>query len=305
MEKDKITPLTLVEYLEDANNNLFETDFIGAEVYRSDDGGQKLETHPRRPLEQMHFTYGYYFSNIRCMPDNADQGVPHRFFIIRSDDGGKTWKSINGDNVHVDHHALWLDPARPGHLVNGNDGGLNISWDNGESWMQCNNPPVGQFYAIAVDEAEPYNVYGGAQDNGVWVGPSNYKALTLAPNRAATPTSRCWAATGCRCRWIPATTTRCTPAFNLAIISGSTNEPASQIHHAQTRTRRAAPAFQLANADLAQPPQPRRAVFRGQQTVPLVRPGRPLGGHFRRPDRRRARRATYPTAPSPPFTKAR
>jgi photosystem II stability/assembly factor-like uncharacterized protein len=178
IEKDKFKPIALVEYLEDANNNLFETDFIGAEVYRSDDGGATWRRTHDEPLEQMHFTYGYYFSNIRCQPDDPDKVYLIGFLIIRSDDGGKTWKNINRDNVHVDHHALWLDPARPGHLVNGNDGGLNISWDDGESWMLCNNPPVGQFYAIATDEAEPYNVYGGAQDNGVWVGPSTYKATT-------------------------------------------------------------------------------------------------------------------------------
>lgn len=178
IEKGEITPLTLVEYLEDANSNLFDTDFTGAEVYRSDDGGATWKRTHEDPLEQMHFTYGYYFSNIRCQPNDADKVYLIGFLIIRSDDGGKNWKNINGDNVHVDHHALWLNPTRPGHLVNGNDGGLNISWDNGASWMLCNTPPVGQFYAIAVDEAEPYNVYGGAQDNGVWYGPSDYKAST-------------------------------------------------------------------------------------------------------------------------------
>lgn len=178
VEKGKYTPQTLVEYLEDANNNLFETDYIGAEVYRSDDGGKTWKRTHEDPIEQMHFTYGYYFSNVRCMPNNPDQVYLIGFLIIRSDDGGKTWKSINQDNVHADHHALWLNPSKPGHLVNGNDGGLNISWDNGESWMLCNNPPVGQFYAVEVDDAEPYNVYGGAQDNGVWVGPSTYRAST-------------------------------------------------------------------------------------------------------------------------------
>lgn len=172
----KITPLTLVEYLEDANNNLFETDYTGAEVYRSDDGGKTWKKTHTEPLESINFTYGYYFSNIRCAPDNPDQVYLLGFLAIRSDDGGKTWKKINPDNVHADHHALWLNPNRTGHLINGNDGGLNISWDNGESWMLCNTPPVGQFYAIAVDDARTYNVYGGAQDNGVWVGPSNYKA---------------------------------------------------------------------------------------------------------------------------------
>jgi photosystem II stability/assembly factor-like uncharacterized protein len=176
IEQDKFKPLALVEYLEDANNNLFETDFIGAELYRSDDGGKTWNRTHSEPIEQMHFTYGYYFSNVRCMPNDADKVYMIGFFIIASDDGGKTWKNINGDNVHVDHHALWLNPARPGHLVNGNDGGLNISWDNGDSWIKCNTPPVGQFYAVATDEADNYNVYGGAQDNGVWVGPNNYEA---------------------------------------------------------------------------------------------------------------------------------
>ncbi|HOY05690.1 MAG TPA: glycosyl hydrolase [Saprospiraceae bacterium] len=176
VKSDKIKPGALVEYLEDANASLFETDFIGAEVYRSDDGGLTWKRTHKESIEQMHFTYGYYFSNIRCMPDDADQVYLIGFLIIRSEDGGDTWKNINGDNVHVDHHALWLDPARPGYLVNGNDGGLNISWDNGTSWIKCNNPPVGQFYAISVDQDEPYNVYGGTQDNGVWTGPSNFEA---------------------------------------------------------------------------------------------------------------------------------
>jgi len=176
VEKDKLKPIALVEYLEDANTSLFETDFIGAELYRSDDGGTTWKRTHEDALEQMHFTYGYYFSNVRCMPEDADKVYMIGFFIIRSEDGGKSWKNINGDNVHVDHHALWLNPSRAGHLVNGNDGGLNISWDNGESWTKCNSPAVGQFYAVTTDEAEPYNVYGGAQDNGVWVGPSTYEA---------------------------------------------------------------------------------------------------------------------------------
>ncbi|MEO6757824.1 MAG: glycosyl hydrolase, partial [Saprospiraceae bacterium] len=176
VEADKLLPSALVDYLEDANNNLFETDYKGAELYRSDDGGKTWQNTHAEPLDGIHFTYGYYFSNVRCAAENADQVYLLGFLIIRSSDGGKTWKSINGENVHVDHHALWLDPAHPNHLINGNDGGLNQSWDNGTSWSKANNPPVGQFYGIATDDAEPYRVYGGAQDNGVWVGPSDYKA---------------------------------------------------------------------------------------------------------------------------------
>ncbi|TNE61652.1 MAG: glycosyl hydrolase [Bacteroidetes bacterium] len=176
VEKGEITPQTLVEYLENANALLFDVDYIGAEVYRSDDGGQTWKRTHAEPLERINFTYGYYFSNIRCVPDNPDKVYLLGFLIISSEDGGKSWKSINGDNVHVDHHALWVNPDRPGHLVNGNDGGLNISWDDGTSWVKCNQPPVGQFYAIAVDNARRYNVYGGAQDNGVWAGPNTYRA---------------------------------------------------------------------------------------------------------------------------------
>jgi photosystem II stability/assembly factor-like uncharacterized protein len=173
-----IKPITLVEYLEDANTQLFEADYIGAEVYRSDDNGQSWYKTHDNPLEQINFTYGYYFSNIRCAPDDPEKVYLLGFYVVRSDDGGKTWNKLDGDNVHVDHHALWVNPIRRGHLINGNDGGLNISWDDGVSWMLCNTPPVGQFYTVAVDEEQPYNVYGGAQDNGVWVGPSTYKAST-------------------------------------------------------------------------------------------------------------------------------
>jgi len=78
--------------------------------------------------------------------------------------------------MHGDYHALWINPNKSGHLIVGNDGGINISYDDGENWMKFNSPSVGQFYDINVDMKEPYNVYGGFQDNGVWMGPSNYQA---------------------------------------------------------------------------------------------------------------------------------
>ena len=81
-------------------------------------------------------------------------GVP----LIQSKDGGKTFQSIDQENVHSDHHALWINPNRPGHLINGNDGGINITYDDGENWTVNNSPSVGQFYAIQVDHQKPYNV---------------------------------------------------------------------------------------------------------------------------------------------------
>jgi len=168
-----IEPADLTAYLEDANALLFDTPVIGAEVYRSNDGGDSwVKTHDGF-LEDLYYSYGYYFGQIQVAPYDQEQiyisGVP----ILRSDDGGKTFVSINGDNVHSDHHALWVDPAIKGHLVNGNDGGLNISYDFGAQWIKNNSPSVGQFYAINVDHQEPYHVYGGLQDNGVWKGPHN------------------------------------------------------------------------------------------------------------------------------------
>jgi photosystem II stability/assembly factor-like uncharacterized protein len=78
-------------------------------------------------------------------------------------------------NVHADHHALWVNPKKDSHIINGNDGGVNISYDTGKNWFKANTPAVGQYYAITTDDAKPYNVYGGLQDNGSWWGPSNHK----------------------------------------------------------------------------------------------------------------------------------
>lgn len=178
IKNDKITPLALVEYVEDANSMLFDTPVIGLEVYRSDDLGKTWQKTHSDYIDNVYNSYGYYFGQIRVAPQNPQKlyvmGVP----VLRSDDGGVSWKSINGDNVHADHHALWINPNRAGHLVLGNDGGVNISYDDGENWIKCNTPAVGQFYAVAVDMDQPYNIYGGLQDNGVWMGPSNYKANT-------------------------------------------------------------------------------------------------------------------------------
>lgn len=178
VKKGEIQVKNLAEYTEDANSLLFDTPVIGLEIYSAEPDGRKWARTHADFLDGVVFSYGYYFSQIRVATDNPNKlytlGVP----ILRSDDGGKNWKSINGDNVHADHHALWVNPKRPGHLILGNDGGVNISYDDGEHWIACNTPPVGQFYAIAADMAKPYNVYGGLQDNGVWMGPGNYRAGT-------------------------------------------------------------------------------------------------------------------------------
>ena len=171
-----IQPKDVALYLENANAALFDTPVKGAELYKSTNGGLTWSKTHENYIDDLVFSYGYYFAVVAVNPNNSEDvyvaGVP----VLKSKDGGKTFVSINKENVHVDHHALWINPKNKRHLVLGNDGGLNISYDDGESWIKCNQPAVGQFYAINVDYEKDYHVYGGLQDNGVWKGPNSYKA---------------------------------------------------------------------------------------------------------------------------------
>lgn len=175
VEENKIKPSDVASYLDTANSLLFEFPVIGAEVYRSDDGGKSWQKMNESYIDDLYYSYGYYFGQIRVDPSNKERiylaGVP----LLKSENGGKSFDDISAENVHADHHALWINPKSPGHLINGNDGGVNISYDTGANWIKNNSPSVGQFYAINVDYQEPYNVYGGLQDNGVWMGPHNAK----------------------------------------------------------------------------------------------------------------------------------
>lgn len=159
----------------DANTALFDTEVIGCELYKSIDGGKSWNKTHQDFIDDMYYSYGYYFANITVNPNNENQiyigGVP----LLNSLDGGKSFKIISKENVHGDHHVTWVNPKNPNHIINGNDGGVNITYDNGEHWIKCNNEAVGQLYAVQVDNQESYNVYGGLQDNGVWVGPNNFE----------------------------------------------------------------------------------------------------------------------------------
>jgi photosystem II stability/assembly factor-like uncharacterized protein len=173
------SPADVANWLGDANTALFNSTVKGAEVYRSNDGGETwTKTHTPR-IDNLYSTYGYYFGEIRVSPHNENEiyilGVP----LLTSKDGGKTFEQIDnkqvdvyGNRVHVDHQALWINPKNSNHIILGNDGGLYITWDRGEHWTHYNNKPVGQFYTVNVDMATPYNIYGGMQDNGVYFGSS-------------------------------------------------------------------------------------------------------------------------------------
>lgn len=172
VEAGEVTLEQLLAALNDANANLFSTDIEGPQVWRSEDAGATWSITHTEPIRDMVYTYGYYFGQIRVAPDDPQRlyimGVP----ILRSDDGGASWYGLDDRVVHVDYQSMHIDEENPEHVKVGNDGGLAMSWDGGLTWLEFNKTPVGQFYTVAVDLAEPYNIYGGLQDNGTWKGSS-------------------------------------------------------------------------------------------------------------------------------------
>ncbi|HEX9887032.1 MAG TPA: hypothetical protein VGA70_11120, partial [Longimicrobiales bacterium] len=137
-------------------------------LYRSDDRGEswrRVSDNNPRPM---------YFSLVRIDPGNPERIYLGGVSLQVSDDGGGSWWERDGaEGIHVDHHALWVDPSNSNHVVLGNDGGVASTWDAAESWRHHNNLAVGQFYEIGVDMRDPYRVCGGLQDNSSWCGPSN------------------------------------------------------------------------------------------------------------------------------------
>jgi hypothetical protein len=176
VKNDKVKPTEIYNYLFDANTALFETPIIGCEVYRSDDAGISWRKVNSKGLD-LYNTYGYYFGKISVSNTNEDKLVISGFNLMLSSDGGKTFKETDNDATHADWHGCWMNPNKDSHWIAGNDGGANVTYDNGEHWFKANTPSVGQFYKIAVDDAKPYNIYGGLQDNGTWFGPSTTKDI--------------------------------------------------------------------------------------------------------------------------------
>jgi photosystem II stability/assembly factor-like uncharacterized protein len=134
-------------------------------LWRSDDKGKTwriMSNNNNRPM---------YYSQVRVDPSNGQIVYTGGLQFSKSTDGGKTFQASPGV-AHSDHHAIWIDPKNGNHLIIGNDGGLNFSYDQGATWEFVNNIPAGQFYAVAADMRRPYYLYGGLQDNGSWGGPS-------------------------------------------------------------------------------------------------------------------------------------
>ena len=140
-------------------------------LYKSDDGGFKWELVTTDPAIVTHRPF--YFQDIRVDTKNENRLYSVHDFVEVSEDGGKTFRTlIPYGGIHPDHHAWWISPSDPNFILDGNDGGMGITRDRGKSWNFNENLPVGQFYHINVDNSIPYNVMGGMQDNGSWVGPA-------------------------------------------------------------------------------------------------------------------------------------
>lgn len=137
-------------------------------LFRSDDGGETWKiVNKERVLRQR----AWYYNTITVDPTNADILYCPQVPLVKSVDGGKTFTSMTGLH-HGDHHDLWIDPTNPKRMINGNDGGVDITSDGGKTWF-APPLPISQFYRINVDNRNPYHVFGTMQDLGSAGGPSN------------------------------------------------------------------------------------------------------------------------------------
>jgi photosystem II stability/assembly factor-like uncharacterized protein len=144
---------------------LIEADEGG--LFRSDDGGESwTRVSASRQIRQR----AWYYSTLTINPRNPNEVWIPQVPLLRSIDGGATFKEVKGPH-HGDHHDIWIDPENPARVISGNDGGVDLSWNGGETWY-APPLPISQFYHVSVDTRTPYRVAGAMQDNGTAQGPS-------------------------------------------------------------------------------------------------------------------------------------
>ncbi len=152
-----------------------------AEVYKTEDGGQSWQRSHHKELN-IFSVIGWYFADIYVNPKNDEEVFGLGVRLAHSTDGGKTCDLIGGkvehlqpsmaQTLHLDHCEMWVNPLNTRHLLLGNDGGLYQTYDKGKSWLHLNNIPTGEFYTVTLDNQNPYNIYGGTQDNSTVYGPA-------------------------------------------------------------------------------------------------------------------------------------
>ena len=143
--------------------------------YRSSDLGESWEKRSDKGTSSPQ-----YYNEVYADPINPNVVILMDTRAGRSNDGGKTWENIEGKNKHVDNHALWINPNDTNHYLMGCDGGVYESYDSAKTWQFMSNLPITQYYHARVDNDYPfYNIYGGAQDNGSWFGPSQTHRRSL------------------------------------------------------------------------------------------------------------------------------
>ncbi len=155
-------PDRIYAYVESKENAIYRSDNGGVDWYRiSNRGDRGIGNRP------------FYYANLFVDPENENRVYSLHTYVTASEDGGKSWNTfVDPGYVHVDNHAFYIHPDDQDFMVLGNDGGMEVSTDRGGSWQYSENLPIGQFYHVNYDMETPYNVMGGMQDNGAWLGPS-------------------------------------------------------------------------------------------------------------------------------------
>ena len=162
-------------------------------LFRSDDHG---ETWHRAHEDYLPTYVGWDFCDLRIAPDDANRIYVGGLRLITSVDGGKTFQgeggfAVNRDpqnvfrlhahrgiGMHLDVHDIWIDPEDPQRVMLGNDGGLYVSWNRGQTWLHLNNLPIAEFYRVHLDQQTPFHIWGGTQDNASFVAPSEARFVT-------------------------------------------------------------------------------------------------------------------------------
>ena len=182
-----LAPAALVRHLKRLEDQrALRTPVVGGEIYRSQNAGESWE---KMNDEWLPTAIGYDFCIVRVSPDDENQIYVLGNYLLHSTDGGRTYRRNEGKLLHLlphdstvlhlDQHELWIDPDNADRLILGNDGGVHLSYDRGDTWLHLNNLPIGEFYAIDLDAASPYNIYGGTQDDAAVFGPAPWKHVYL------------------------------------------------------------------------------------------------------------------------------